>query len=343
MSASKRPIARRILVLSHFFGANLAWIDDFCLRDDLEFKKIRYENTPVPWHQRGRITPVSEWLQRFRYVFTALKEDADCVVACFPQMALPAAIGLRITGNTTARLVAWHFNLGALTPAWKGWVAGKLLARVDCFIVHATGEIDAYSRWLHLPKGKFRFIPLQRGKVETTGPGPIPQPYIVSMGSANRDYETLVSAVLGLGIKTVIISKRDVVDGLPDHPDLIKLHSLTMDECNSILREAAVNVVPISDSGTASGQVTFLTGMRLGVPTVCSRCVGTVDYFKEGETGLLVPPRDVGALRHAIRALLNDEDLRTKIARAGFVYAERHFSDEAAGENLAQVLSDLLF
>ena len=54
------------------------------------------------------------------------------------------------------------------------------------------------------------------------------------MGSANRDYKTLVDAVQGTGIKTVIISKKNTVDGLPEHADLVKLHGLTEDECNEI-------------------------------------------------------------------------------------------------------------
>ena len=333
---------RRILILSHFFGGNLAWIDDFCRREDFEFIKIPYPNAPGSWHRRGPITPVSEWLGHVKYVWRALREDADCIVACFPQMALPAALLLRVTGKTSTRLVAWHFNLGSLTPPWKGRLAGRILSRVDRFIVHASGEIGGYARWLRLSQDRFCFIPLQRGRVAPGNPSPIPKPYIVSMGSANRDYATFARAVLGTGIRTVIIGKKDIVERLPEHPDLIKLHSLSMDECNDILREAAINVVPISDSGTASGQVTFLTGMRMGVPTISSRSVGTLDYFQDGETGLFVPPSDVEALRRAIHTLWNDEALRSKIAQAGFQYAERHFSDEAAAEYLAEVLGEVL-
>ena len=336
------PPRRRILILASFGGAHGVWIDDFCHREDLEFRKARYLNAPVSWHQRGPVTPAAEWRENLRYTWKAIRQDADCIVACFPQLALPAALLLRLTGNSTTRLVAWHFNLGHLAPPWKGWLAGRILSRVDCFVVHASGEIGGYARWLRLAPRKFRFIPLQRGKVEPTGPGPIPKPYIVSMGSANRDYATLVRAVLGTGIKTVIISKKDVVERLPEHPDLVKLYNLTLEECNCILRDAAMNVVPISDSGTASGQVTFLTGMMLGVATIASRCVGTVDYLRDGETGLLVPTSDAEALRAAIRALWDDDGLRSRIALAGRQYAEGHFSDEAAGEHLAEVLDEVL-
>lgn len=333
---------RRILILASFGGANGIWIDDFCHREDFDFSKARYINAPVSWHQRGPVTTASEWREHLKYTWKAIRQDADCIVACFPQMALPAALLLRLTGNSTTRLVAWHFNLGSLAPPWKGWLAGRILSRVDRFVVHASGEIGGYARWLRISPRRFRFVPLQRGKVEPTDPSPIPRPYIVSMGSANRDYATLVRAVLGTGIRTVIISKKDILEELPEHPDLVKLHSLTLTECNAILRDAVMNVVPISDSGTASGQVTFLTGMMMGIPTIASRCVGTVDYLRDGETGLLVPTSDTEALRAAIRGLWDDRDLRSRIAAAGHQYAERHFSDEAAGEHLAEVLDEVL-
>jgi glycosyltransferase involved in cell wall biosynthesis len=162
------------------------------------------------------------------------------------------------------------------------------------------------------------------------------------MGSAHRDYGTLVEAVAGTGIKTVIIGKKDMLDLLPDDPNLIKLHGISPEECNSILGEASVNVVPITDTQTASGQVTFTTSMRMGIATIATRCIGTIDYIVDGETGVLVPLGDPKALSLAIDALWRDEALRTRIARAGREYANRHFSDEAAGANLGRMINEVL-
>lgn len=336
-----QPKVRRILVLSHSFGPKSHWIDDFCQRTDFEFRKIPYPEQAVSWHQRGQTAPASEWLTHLRYVRSATADKYDCIITCFPQLALTAAFVLRLTLNTHTRLIGWHFNLGSLTPAWKGRAAGALLGRVDRFIVHASNEVSSYAEWLHLPEARFRFIPFQRGIVEPVGPSPISQPYIVSMGSANRDYATLAESVAGTGIKTVIIAKRSFLESLPDHPELIKLHGLTYAECQAILGAAAINIVPITDSRTASGQVTFLTAMRMSVPTIATRCIGTVDYFIDGETGLLVPPGDVAALRRAIDVLWHDDALRSRLAVAGRRHAEEHFSDEAGGRFLAQVLDEV--
>jgi glycosyltransferase involved in cell wall biosynthesis len=260
----------------------------------------------------------------------------------FPQRALAAAALLQFTSRSRTKLVAWHFNLGSLPSGWKRLLARTLLRRVDRFVVHSRGEIANYTQWLGVEEDKFRFVPLQKCRMVGVKPSPIEKPYIVSMGSANRDYKTLVDAVLGNGIKTVIISKKSVIDSLPQHPDLVKLDGLTEDECNSILSGAEMNVVPIAATQTASGQVTFTTSMRMGVPTIATRCVGTVDYIRDGETGLLVPPGDSTALRRAIESMWRDQALRFRIGSAGYDQAGKYFSDEAAARNLVQVIDGVL-
>lgn len=336
------PGKKKILILAPFLAAEGAWIDDFCDRSDLEFIKLPYIRKPVSWHKRGPVTPLSEWLEHIKYVYQAMRRHPDCIVTSFPQLALVAAVMLLLAGRRQTRLVAWNFNLGSLSSRWKGALAGRLLSRVDRFVVHASGEIDSYARWLGLERERFRFIPLQQGAIRQMPASPIQGRYIVSIGSANRDYATLSEAIQGTGIKTVVISKREMIDQLPDHPDLIKMSGLTQAECHGILSGAELNIVPISSVDTASGQVTFITAMRLGVPTVATRCVGTVDYFKHGVNGLLVPPGDPGAMREAILSLWQDARLRSSLAEAGRVHAERACSDEAAGRHLSRILDEVL-
>lgn len=333
---------KRILVLAPFFGADGRWIDDFCRRADLEFRKPSFPRPVAPWHARGAATPPAEWLGYFGYAARSMRWRPDCVVTSFPQLALATAALLALGGHRATRLVAWNFNLGSISRRWKGRLAGMPLARVDRFVVHARSEIGSYARWLGLDEARFRFIPLQRGRIGEVAASPIPQPYIVSMGSANRDYRTLIDAVAGTGIRTVVIAGRSLLDSLPEHPGLVKLHGLTPRECDSVLGGAALSVVPISSTETASGQVTFTTSMRMGVATVATRCVGTVDYLRDGETGLLVPPGDARALRRAVETLWRDEALRRRIAEAGRRHADEHFSDEAAGRHLAAVIDEVL-
>jgi glycosyltransferase involved in cell wall biosynthesis len=342
MNENAEPLKKkRILILAPFFGRENTWIDDFCDRPDFEFIKVPHLNRTLSWHKRGPTTPSGEWLEHFKYSFEAMKWKSECIVTCFPQLTLTTAGLLPLTGKSRTRLVAWDFNLGSLPRGWKGLLARRVFQRVDRFVVHARGEIGNYARWLGVDEEKFRFVPLQRGKIANLKPSPLPAPYIVSMGSANRDYSTLIDAVLGTGIKTVIISKKSEIDCLPEHPDLVKLTDLTWEECDSILSGAKLNVVPIANNQTASGQVSFTTSLRMGVPTIVTNSISTIDYIRDGETGLLVPPGDAAALRQAIESIWRNEALGSRIGLAGRNYADEYLSDQAAAKNLATVIDEL--
>jgi glycosyltransferase involved in cell wall biosynthesis len=54
----------------------------------------------------------------------------------------------------------------------------------------------------------------------------------------------------------------------------------------------------------------------MGVPTVGTLIVGLVDSVVDGETGILVPPRDVDALANALSRVLRDESLRMRMGKA---------------------------
>ena len=116
------------------------------------------------------------------------------------------------------------------------------------------------------------------------------------------------------------------------------MDNLTLEECKSILSGAELNVVPTVSTLSASGQVTFITSMIMGIPTIATRSIGTVDYIQDWKTGVLVPPADSAALRYAIETLWRDEALRVRLGLAGRNEAEKYFSDQAAGRHLAQVI-----
>lgn len=80
--------------------------------------------------------------------------------------------------------------------------------------------------------------------------------------------------------------------------------------------------------------VAALEAEAMEVPVVASRIHGIPDVVVDGETGLLVPPRDRQALAAALERLASDADLRRRLGRAGRAFVAEHYSWE---ENTAQM------
>jgi type III pantothenate kinase len=69
-----------------------------------------------------------------------------------------------------------------------------------------------------------------------------------------------------------------------------------------------------------------LEAMACGRPVVATAVGGITDSVDDGVTGILVPPRDPGALAGTLRELLSDEDLRARLGVAGVERAQTRFS-----------------
>lgn len=84
------------------------------------------------------------------------------------------------------------------------------------------------------------------------------------------------------------------------------------------LMSADLVVVPSlrGESGRQEGTpVVCLEAMALGLPVVASNNGGLAEVIRHGETGWLVPPGDVQALRQALLNLLSNREERTRLGR----------------------------
>ena len=72
--------------------------------------------------------------------------------------------------------------------------------------------------------------------------------------------------------------------------------------------------------------IVLLEAMAMEKPIVASRVGGIPEIVVDGISGLLVPPRDSGALASALLRLLQDEKARLEMGRAGRQRVETHFT-----------------
>jgi phosphatidylinositol alpha-1,6-mannosyltransferase len=80
--------------------------------------------------------------------------------------------------------------------------------------------------------------------------------------------------------------------------------------------------------------VVFLEAAGCGVPSIAGRGGGSHEAVADGETGFVVAPRDVGAVRHGLARLLVDLDLRARMGTAARRRAVDDFRYERVIERL---------
>ncbi len=79
-------------------------------------------------------------------------------------------------------------------------------------------------------------------------------------------------------------------------------------------------------SESESFSLTCLDALYYGTPLIASDCGGPAELFEHGQSGLLVPNRDVPAMTKAINQLAADAELRTHFAAAGRAFVRQKFA-----------------
>lgn len=86
-------------------------------------------------------------------------------------------------------------------------------------------------------------------------------------------------------------------------------------DVHDLLAAADVHCQP--NTGPEPFGIAFVEAMHAGLPVVTARLGAAVEIVGHGETGLLVPPEDPGALAAALQSLFADPETRRRLGIAG--------------------------
>ena len=77
-------------------------------------------------------------------------------------------------------------------------------------------------------------------------------------------------------------------------------------------------------------------------PVVATAVGGLAEAIVDGESGVLVPPRNATALREALERVLADQDLRRRLGAAARERVRERFSREIAARAMLAAYEDAL-
>lgn len=117
----------------------------------------------------------------------------------------------------------------------------------------------------------------------------------------------------GISGRTVFCGRRDDVDELMTAMDIYALPSYREGYPRSVLEASAMSL-----------------------PVVATDIRGCREAIVDGVTGFLVPVRNASALENAIEKLINDDQMRLNMGRAGYEKARREFDEQ----NVCKIVLD---
>jgi glycosyltransferase involved in cell wall biosynthesis len=171
----------------------------------------------------------------------------------------------------------------------------------------------------------------------------------LSIGTAKRDYATLIAAVSQLpGYRTNIGASSIFGDAYTGHfqkemPDWVHFVEGVSGE-QLVLRYQAARfvVVPlVASAHSGAGASVALEASACGKAVIATRTAGMPSFVQDGKTGILVPPNDIGAMREAIRMLYSNPALADEMGKAGRAYVESEFETEKVYARIGAVIQQV--
>jgi glycosyltransferase involved in cell wall biosynthesis len=249
------------------------------------------------------------------FVRAARRVDADLLHAHW----LPAGW---VAAQTRKPYVVQVWGTDIVLAQRAPWLARRVLRRAR-LVIAASSTLADQAR--QLGAGQVRVIPSGVDLPSEVGEEADP-PEVLYAGRLSREKGVLELVEAARDLNLVVAGDGPLRPEIPNARGFVP-----HDELQRLYGRAAVVACPSRREGFG---VACLEAMAHARPVVATGVGGLRDLVVDGETGIVVAPRDAMALRAALERLLADGDLRRRLGAAGRERARAHFSWRSATDAL---------
>ena len=170
---------------------------------------------------------------------------------------------------------------------------------------------------------------------------------IMSIGEPrSRDYASLLQAVQGLPVTLEVAGyghwyarekKNSLKMRIPEN--VIMLKHLRQSELRQQYASSQFVVIPVQDLVYSAGATASMEAGSMGRAVIAFRSRGITDYIIDGETGILVDPGNVQAMRDAVQSLLANPKEAKRLGENARQRILEELNLETYVKNIATVLT----
>lgn len=365
----------KILILTHGFapdvGGGYRYLDDLVrelrgrdhrvdvLTISPERRRERNEAAEGVIERLPRLATISSARLSLGYPLALARRigEYDVVHMNFPAPMVEASFALaRLLRPRAARVVTYHADVVERKPlarTYNRFVTTPFLRWMDRIIVSSPNLLEG-SPHLRRVREKVRVVPFgidpddcgATASARRTAGGTLRLLFVGRLAEY-KGLPGLVRAMAGAPGELHIVGSGELREGLETLAaelgvsDRIRFHGrVTGERLCEEYRLADVLVLPSIDAGETFGYVLIEAGAQGAALISTELGTGTSYANAHGETGFVVPPRDVAALAQAIRALDEDRELLARFQQASEQRVRARFTLERMVEETLRVYDE---
>lgn len=292
------------------------------------------------------------WLERFEkqklrfYVWQTLKvlpklHTYDLILSHGMQSGIVLSLWRRLFPTKAKHVV---FDIGAFNSGAEKGPALHLMQfaskSIDGVIYHTSSQRTYYERFYPWLAGKSRFIPFgtDMDYFNMEDRPPSEAPYMVCVGSAKRDWNTLIAAYekSDTTVRLKLIGHADRrYEGISG---VEQLPVLPIRELMEQIWGAAFCVLPMESLPYSCGQMTLMQQMALGKCVFAADVPSFADYIEDGVTAITYPHGNAEALAERLKWAVSHPRERDAIARRGAEFLRERCNEKIMAEEIEAFL-----